>query len=79
MRRLQECDSFSENETAPEPPPRTETNLHSEPPPLPPKKQFSDFHVKRPVNFAFFFFIYLKDCENYYYRTFNSSFISDFC
>lgn len=82
MRRLQECESFCENETAPEPPPRTETNLHSEPPPLPPKKHFSDFHVKRPVNLHFFF-IYLKDCrtlysnlEEYYYSTFSSFFLS---
>lgn len=48
MRRLQESDSFSENE-APEPPPRPDSNLHSEPPPLPPKKQFSDIVIRPRV------------------------------
>lgn len=42
-------DSMSESETAPDPPPRPETHMPSDPPPLPPKKQFSDFQVKRPV------------------------------
>lgn len=46
MRRLQESDSFSENETAPEPPPRPDSNSYSEPPPLPPKKQFSDIVIR---------------------------------
>lgn len=49
MRRLQESDSLSENETAPEPPPRPDSNLHSEPPPLPPKKQFSDIVIRPRV------------------------------
>lgn len=49
MRRLQESDSFSENETAPEPPPRPDTNSYSEPPPLPPKKQFSDIVIRPRV------------------------------
>lgn len=49
MRRLQESDSFSENETAPEPPPRPDTNTYSEPPPLPPKKQFSDIVIRPRV------------------------------
>lgn len=48
MRRLQESDSFSENE-APEPPPRPDSNSHSEPPPLPPKKQFSDIVIRPRV------------------------------
>lgn len=42
MRRLQESDSLSENEAAPEPPPRPDSASYIEPPPLPPKKQFSD-------------------------------------
>lgn len=46
MRRLQESDSLSENETAPEPPPRPESVSHIEPPPLPPKKQFSDIVIR---------------------------------
>lgn len=48
MRRLQESDSLSENETAPEPPPRPDTgsNYHHSPPPLPPKKQFSDIVIR---------------------------------
>lgn len=46
-------DSMSENEIAPDPPPRSETNMPSDPPPLPPKKQFSDFQVKRPVSTHF--------------------------
>lgn len=49
MRRLQESDSFSENETAPEPPPRPDSNTHTEPPPLPPKKQFSDIVIRPRV------------------------------
>lgn len=43
-------DSMSENEIAPDPPPRPELHMPNDPPPLPPKKQFSDFHVKRPVS-----------------------------
>lgn len=46
MRRLQESDSLSENEAAPEPPPRPDTSSHIEPPPLPPKKQFSDIVIR---------------------------------
>lgn len=47
MRRLQESDSLSENETAPEPPPRPDhTGSHIEPPPLPPKKQFADIVIR---------------------------------
>ncbi|XP_055385294.1 protein disabled isoform X2 [Condylostylus longicornis] len=47
MRRLQESDSLSENETAPEPPPRPDSSGFSiEPPPLPPKKQFSDIVIR---------------------------------
>lgn len=48
MRRLQESDSLSENETAPEPPPRPDTgsSYHHSPPPLPPKKQFSDIVIR---------------------------------
>lgn len=49
MKRLQESDSFSENETAPEPPPRPDVNSHSEPPPLPPKKHFSDIVIRPRV------------------------------
>lgn len=49
IKRLHESDSFSENETAPEPPPRSEINSHSEPPPLPPKKQFSDIVIRPRV------------------------------
>lgn len=49
MRRLQESDSLSETETAPEPPPRPDTMSHIEPPPLPPKKQFSDIVIKPRV------------------------------
>jgi disabled homolog 2 len=46
MRRLQESDSLSENEAAPEPPPRPDTSSHIAPPPLPPKKQFSDIVIR---------------------------------
>ncbi|XP_065078494.1 protein disabled isoform X2 [Ochlerotatus camptorhynchus] len=46
MRRLQESDSLSENETAPEPPPRPDSGSHIEPPPLPPKKQFADIVIR---------------------------------
>ncbi|XP_037940415.1 protein disabled [Teleopsis dalmanni] len=46
MRRLQESDSLSENETAPEPPPRPDAISHVEPPPLPPKKQFNDIVIR---------------------------------
>ncbi|XP_059609175.1 protein disabled isoform X2 [Phlebotomus argentipes] len=46
MRRLQESDSMSENETAPEPPPRPDSSTHVEPPPLPPKKQFGDIVIR---------------------------------
>lgn len=46
MRRLQESDSLSENESAPEPPPRPDSVSHVEPPPLPPKKQFSDIVIR---------------------------------
>ncbi|XP_037905008.1 protein disabled isoform X3 [Hermetia illucens] len=46
MRRLQESDSLSENEAAPEPPPRPDSASHIEPPPLPPKKQFSDIVIR---------------------------------
>lgn len=50
MRRLQESDSLSENETAPEPPPRPDSSSTVEPPPLPPKKQcFADI-VIRPTS-----------------------------
>lgn len=49
MCRLQESDSLSENETAPEPPPRPDSALHTEPPPLPPKKQFNDFVIRPRV------------------------------
>lgn len=51
MRRLQESDSHSENEIVPEPPPRPrpELNVHTEPPPLPPKKQFSDIVIRPRV------------------------------
>ncbi|XP_055686772.1 protein disabled isoform X3 [Lutzomyia longipalpis] len=45
MRRLQESDSMSETETAPEPPPRPDAS-HVEPPPLPPKKQFGDIVIR---------------------------------
>ncbi|KAH8368853.1 hypothetical protein KR200_010301 [Drosophila serrata] len=51
MRRLQESDSLSETETAPEPPPRPDSAPYSEPPPLPPKKQFSDLVIRpTPAN-----------------------------
>uniref|UniRef100_A0A1I8NVB6 PID domain-containing protein n=1 Tax=Stomoxys calcitrans TaxID=35570 RepID=A0A1I8NVB6_STOCA len=46
MRRLQESDSLSETETAPEPPPRPDSATYSEPPPLPPKKQFNDIVIR---------------------------------
>ncbi|KNC24742.1 Protein disabled, partial [Lucilia cuprina] len=46
MRRLQESDSLSETETAPEPPPRPDYGICVEPPPLPPKKQFNDFVIR---------------------------------
>lgn len=46
MRRLQESDSLSENE-APEPPPRPDAGFYAEPPPLPPKKQFSDIIIRQ--------------------------------
>ncbi|XP_026833283.1 protein disabled isoform X4 [Drosophila erecta] len=46
MRRLQESDSLSETEAAPEPPPRPDSTPYSEPPPLPPKKQFSDLVIR---------------------------------
>ncbi|KFB51457.1 AGAP006528-PA-like protein [Anopheles sinensis] len=46
MRRLQESDSLSETETAPEPPPRPDSGSHIEPPPLPPKKQFADIVIR---------------------------------
>jgi disabled homolog 2 len=46
MRRLQESDSLSENEAAPEPPPRPDTSSQIAPPPLPPKKQFSDIVIR---------------------------------
>ncbi|XP_055528741.1 protein disabled isoform X2 [Wyeomyia smithii] len=46
MRRLQESDSLSENEAAPEPPPRPDSGSHIEPPPLPPKKQFADIVIR---------------------------------
>uniref|UniRef100_W8ACH3 Protein disabled n=1 Tax=Ceratitis capitata TaxID=7213 RepID=W8ACH3_CERCA len=49
MCRLQESDSLSENETAPEPPPRPDSVLHAEPPPLPPKKQFNDIVIRPRV------------------------------
>lgn len=49
MRRLQESDSYSENEIVPEPPPRPESISHTEPPPLPPKKQFSDIVIRPRV------------------------------
>lgn len=44
MRRLQECDSLSETEGAPEPPPRPD--VIAQPPPLPPKKQFTDIIIR---------------------------------
>ncbi|KAH8296214.1 hypothetical protein KR054_003120 [Drosophila jambulina] len=51
MRRLQESDSLSETEAAPEPPPRPDSAPYSEPPPLPPKKQFSDLVIRpSPAN-----------------------------
>ncbi|XP_043862180.1 protein disabled isoform X4 [Drosophila santomea] len=51
MRRLQESDSLSETEAAPEPPPRPDSTPYSEPPPLPPKKQFSDLVIRpSPAN-----------------------------
>uniref|UniRef100_A0A182NIW2 PID domain-containing protein n=1 Tax=Anopheles dirus TaxID=7168 RepID=A0A182NIW2_9DIPT len=46
MRRLQESDSLSETEMAPEPPPRPDSGSHVEPPPLPPKKQFADIVIR---------------------------------
>ncbi|XP_075163994.1 DAB adaptor protein isoform X2 [Haematobia irritans] len=46
MRRLQESDSLSETEAAPEPPPRPDLAPYSEPPPLPPKKQFNDIIIR---------------------------------
>lgn len=49
MRRLQESDSLSENETAPEPPPRPDSHSYVEPPPLPPKKQFQDIVIRPRV------------------------------
>ncbi|XP_012162440.1 protein disabled isoform X3 [Ceratitis capitata] len=49
MCRLQESDSLSENETAPEPPPRPDSVLHAEPPPLPPKKQFNEIVIRPRV------------------------------
>lgn len=45
IQRLQETDSMSETE-APEPPPRPDSVSHAEPPPLPPKKQFSDLIIR---------------------------------
>lgn len=45
IQRLQETDSLSESE-APEPPPRPDSVSHVEPPPLPPKKQFSDLIIR---------------------------------
>lgn len=44
MRRLQESDSLSETEGAPEPPPRPDSI--AQPPPLPPKKQFTDIIIR---------------------------------
>nr|XP_019532643.2 protein disabled-like isoform X2 [Aedes albopictus] len=52
MRRLQESDSLSENETAPEPPPRPDSGSHIEPPPLPPKKQFADIVIRPSLRFG---------------------------
>lgn len=52
-------DSMSESEIAPDPPPRPETSMPSDPPPLPPKKQLSDFQVKRPVSHHSYFYLYL--------------------
>ncbi|EAT40004.1 AAEL008229-PA [Aedes aegypti] len=49
MRRLQESDSLSENETAPEPPPRPDSGSHIEPPPLPPKRQFADIVIRPTI------------------------------
>ncbi|XP_053957072.1 protein disabled [Anastrepha ludens] len=49
MCRLQESDSLSENEAAPEPPPRPDLALYAEPPPLPPKKQFNDIIIRPRV------------------------------
>lgn len=49
MRRLQESDSLSESEAAPDPPPRPDSYSHMEPPPLPPKKQFSDIVIRPRV------------------------------
>lgn len=47
MRRLQESDSLSETESAPDPPPRPQGDTYqSDPPPLPPKKPFSDIHIR---------------------------------
>ncbi|BFF98947.1 protein disabled [Drosophila madeirensis] len=46
MRRLQESDSLSETEAAPEPPPRPDSAPCAGPPPLPPKKQFSDLVIR---------------------------------
>lgn len=50
MRRLQESDSLSETELAPEPPPRPDLSLIVEPPPLPPKKQFSEIIIRSRVS-----------------------------
>uniref|UniRef100_A0A336LCN0 CSON006844 protein n=1 Tax=Culicoides sonorensis TaxID=179676 RepID=A0A336LCN0_CULSO len=63
MRRLQESDSMSESEfqpksksdyssisDKPEPPPRPDTGSFIEPPPLPPKKQFSDIVIRPNSN-----------------------------
>lgn len=58
MKRLQESDSMSENELPhnksendrPEPPPRPDTGAFIEPPPLPPKKQFSDIVIRPNSN-----------------------------
>lgn len=46
MRRLQESDSLSETESAPDPPPRPHDTFQTDPPPLPPKKPFSDIHIR---------------------------------
>lgn len=46
MRRLQESDSLSETESAPDPPPRPHDTYQADPPPLPPKKPFSDIHIR---------------------------------
>lgn len=57
MRRLQESDSLSENETAPEPPPRPDMSSFIEPPPLPPKGHrdiLSDFTESKNNNYKQF-------------------------